>query len=51
MIRLVVSENDGRRHDNEMGTTREKKQSAGPNSWAACREKKIGIEPKGSAFS
>jgi len=25
-------------------------QSVGPNSWAECREKKIGIEPKGSTF-
>jgi hypothetical protein len=50
IVRLVVSENDGRRHDCEMGTTGEKKQSLRPNSWAECREKKIGIEPMGSTF-
>ena len=50
MIRLVVSEIDERRHDSEMGTTGERKQSLRPISWAECREKKIGIEPKGTAF-
>jgi hypothetical protein len=50
MIRLVVSETDGRRHDSEMGTTGERKQSLRPISWAECREKKIGIEPKESTF-
>jgi hypothetical protein len=50
MIRLVVSETDGRRHDSEMGTTGERKQSLRPISWAECRGKKIGIEPKGSTF-
>jgi hypothetical protein len=50
MIRLVVSETDGRRHDSEMGTTGERKHKLRPISWAECREKKIGIEPKGSTF-
>jgi hypothetical protein len=50
IVRLVVSENEGRRHDNEMGITGQKEQSLRPNSWAECREKKIGIEPKESTF-
>jgi transposase len=50
IIRLAVSETDGRRHDSEMGTTGARKQSLRPISWAECREKKIGIEPKGSTF-
>jgi len=49
IVRLVVSENEGRRHDNEMGITGQKEQGLRPNSWAECR-KKIDIEPKGSCF-
>jgi hypothetical protein len=50
MIRLVISETDGRRHGSEMDTTGARKQSLRPISWAECREKKIGIEPKESTF-
>ena len=68
--RLVVSENDGRRHNSEMAPqerridsplrTRRRTTTSGPeqdhsrsgrsNGRAECREKKIGIEPKGSSF-
>ena len=50
IVRLVVSENEGRRDDKEMRNTRQKDQSLRPNSWAECREKKVGIEPKESTF-
>jgi len=50
IVRLVVSENEGRRHDKEMGNTGQKEQSLHPNSWAECREKKVAIEPKESTF-
>jgi hypothetical protein len=50
IVRLVVSENEGRRHDNEMGITGQKELGLLPYSWAECREKKIGIEPKESYF-
>ena len=72
IVRLVVSENDGRRHNSEMElqgrtietpfrTRRQNKtplpaedhsqgKSARSNSWAECREKMIGFEPKGEVF-
>ena len=31
-------------------TAGEKKQTIGPKSWAECREKMVGIEPKRSTF-
>jgi len=50
MIRLVVSEIGGRRHDSEMGTTGERRQNLRPINWAECREKKISIKPRGRTF-